>query len=260
MQGQVQVEPGTRGGGFAHPVQRPIPSVTVLRYKRTKPYVAPTPWVEFVSFTVASDPNRMAATLRAKVRGVERVFSHIGGVGPINAMCLGLRDLDPEVARERCWTEEPDPSSDAIAKAHAKIEWGGITFRGYGEDLNTLNASAKAVLDAYNKLDIYRKSDFLCDRMPILESEGSSRWAGFFVKEKSKKPGEKGKRELVLFEVSFEPKRGLHVVQVGKPKGARRAEIAKAWHVSHSYDIVRCFDAGGKQCDLFVTKVVAGQA
>lgn len=264
MQGSLSMEPATRGGAYEPPVKRAEaptksePSVKVLRYKRTRPFVAPEPWVEFVSLTITSHP--MSATLRAKVRGVERVFTHIGGVGPINAMCIGLRDLDPEVARGRCWTDEPDPRSDAVAKAHAKIEWGGITFRGYGEDLNTLNASAKAVLDAFNKLDVYRKCDVLGGHMPVLESDGSSRWAGFFVKEKSKDRSQKGKRELVSFEVAFEPGIGFQVFLVGKPKGRRREEIAKAWHVNHAYDLVRCFDASGKQCDLFVTKVAVEQS
>jgi hypothetical protein len=223
------------------------------RSEEVKPVI---PWLEFVSLSVVSITNdRISATIKLKVDGVTRTFEHTGGVGPVNAICVALRELEPDLRDERCWTEEPLPRSDAMAIAKGEIKWRGVAFRGEGRDLNTLDASAKSIIDAMNKIPKF--VEFLDGRKPLFESEQSSNWAGFLVLAESiggSAGSHRGEREMAYFQATYDPEAGFTTEYKGNPKGKRKQQLSKGWHHSHEYDLVRCTTKTGHRADLFLTK------
>lgn len=202
--------------------------------------------LSFVSLTIVSSPNHNVATVKVDIDGETKTFDHNGGVGPVDAICGALRELAPDFQVLHCRTEELGPGSQASAKAQVQIALGGFEFDGFGENPDTLVATAIAIIDAINRVRKFKRR--LGSSTPVLESGG---WAGFLIDEIGGTRN-KGQREIGLFKVSFDGN-GMPIATFGThPTSAQKKRHAKAYHHEKKYALCKTRTTSGDTCHLFL--------
>src|SRR4051812_9086692 len=102
--------------------------------------------IEFVSMTGLFGPGHNKASIRVSVNGESRVVIHEEGVGPVEAICGALCDIEPfHVVSVR--TASLSEGSSAVAEATVSIRIDGTVIAGVAKSANTLDATARAFID-----------------------------------------------------------------------------------------------------------------
>ncbi len=204
--------------------------------------------LELVSLTVVSSPNHNNVTMKVDVGGSVRTLESHEGVGPIDAIWGALKDLGTGFDLKRCRTREAGPGSNVEARASAVIVWKGMEFLGMASDPNTLDASAKAIIDALNKLRIVQK--FTRGRTPVLDGQ---HWIGTRIKPSSSSRGHTGVREFVLFKTTVES--GQVVMRVKRRcTRKQRSTVSKRIHSVREIHSVKSTNAAGDGCEVFTIR------
>ncbi|MEO5374511.1 MAG: 2-isopropylmalate synthase [Alphaproteobacteria bacterium] len=115
--------------------------------------------VRFVSLDVrcGSKHRPPVATLELAVDGVTRTVEATGN-GPVDAIFVAVRTLFPHEGRLRLYqVNAVTEGTDAQAEVTVRLEENGKTVNGQGADTDTLVASARAYVNALNKLLVKRE-------------------------------------------------------------------------------------------------------
>lgn len=116
--------------------------------------------VKFISLQiVAGTSGPQTADLCLRVNG-EEVCTKVEGNGPVDAIFKAIREIYPhENARLKLYNVHAvTGGTDAQAEVTVRLEEGDKTVNGQGADADTLVASARAYINALNKLLIKRSS------------------------------------------------------------------------------------------------------
>jgi hypothetical protein len=108
--------------------------------------------IEFLSLTVVSSPGRNMATLQFTVGGEKDVVEHVGGVGPVDAICYALQKLAPGFKLLKYSARSVEQGSAAAGHVNVVLEANGRKFGGVGQDPNLDVACTKAIISALNHL------------------------------------------------------------------------------------------------------------
>lgn len=112
--------------------------------------------IEFVSMTGIFGPGHNKATIKVLIDGTERVLNHEEGVGPVEAICRALADIECfHVVSVR--TASLSEGASAVAEAIVTIRYDVSNFVGTAKSANTLDATARAFIDALNNVFAHRE-------------------------------------------------------------------------------------------------------
>jgi len=112
------------------------------------------PRIRFVSVAVQSGSVQRHADARVEleVDGAKRT-AQAHSDGPVHAAFNAIRTIVPHAANLHTFSiSAAGPGPDAVAIASLKLEEHGRIVEGRGEDVDTLVASTKALVNALNKL------------------------------------------------------------------------------------------------------------
>ncbi|MET0155417.1 MAG: 2-isopropylmalate synthase [Rickettsiales bacterium] len=108
--------------------------------------------VEFVDLAVRCGSKASEADLRLSEGGQEKSASRSGN-GPVDAVFNAIRAIVPHEARlELYQVHAVTAGTDAQAEVTVRLSCERKTFTGHGRHFDTLVASAKAYLDAFNRM------------------------------------------------------------------------------------------------------------
>ena len=115
--------------------------------------------IKIVSLTViAGTQGPQSATLVLDVEGVHRTTQATGN-GPVDAIFNAIKQLVPHSAKLMLYqVHAVTEGTDAQAEVSVRLEEGGKEVTARGADPDTLVASAKAYINALNKLAVKRQS------------------------------------------------------------------------------------------------------
>ena len=115
--------------------------------------------IKIVSLTViAGTQGPQSATLVLDVDGTERTTQATGN-GPVDAIFNAIKTLVPHTAKLQLYqVHAVTEGTDAQAEVSVRLEEEGKTVTARGADSDTLVASAKAYINALNKLALKRQS------------------------------------------------------------------------------------------------------
>ncbi len=106
---------------------------------------------------VCGTEGPQTAELTLKVDGVDRTTKATGD-GPVDATFRAIRELFPNEARLQLYqVHGVTGGTDAQAEVTVRLEENGRTVNGQGADTDTLVASARAYINALNKLMVKRE-------------------------------------------------------------------------------------------------------
>lgn len=108
---------------------------------------------QLISLDVTSGTNRKpTATVKLKINGNEKELT-ISGDGPVDAVYKAITELTGSTAElNRFEIKAITGGTDALGEVTVVLEDGGHTVRGHGSDTDIIVASAKAYINALNKL------------------------------------------------------------------------------------------------------------
>lgn len=108
---------------------------------------------QLISLDVTSGTNRKpTATVKLKINGNEKELT-ISGDGPVDAVYKAITELTGSTAElNRFEIKAITGGTDALGEVTVVLEDGGHTVRGHGADTDIIVASAKAYINALNKL------------------------------------------------------------------------------------------------------------
>lgn len=108
---------------------------------------------QLISLDVTSGTNKKpTATVRLKINGNEKEIT-ISGDGPVDAVYKAITELTGSNAElNRFEIKAITGGTDALGEVTVVLEEGGHTVRGHGSDTDIIVASAKAYINALNKL------------------------------------------------------------------------------------------------------------
>jgi 2-isopropylmalate synthase len=114
--------------------------------------------IKFVSLqVVCGSVGPQTAELTLDVRGEEKAFKATGD-GPVDATFNAIKELVPHTARLQLYqVHAVTEGTDAQAEVTVRLEEGGKSVNGQGADTDTLVASARAYVNALNKLMVKRE-------------------------------------------------------------------------------------------------------
>ncbi len=115
--------------------------------------------IKIVSLTViAGTQGPQSATLVLDIDGVHRTTQATGN-GPVDAIFNAIKQLVPHTAKLMLYqVHAVTEGTDAQAEVSVRLEEGGKEVTARGADSDTLVASAKAYINALNKLAVKRQS------------------------------------------------------------------------------------------------------
>ncbi len=115
--------------------------------------------IKIVSLTViAGTQGPQSATLVLDIDGVHRTTQATGN-GPVDAIFNAIKQLVPHAAKLMLYqVHAVTEGTDAQAEVSVRLEEGGKEVTARGADSDTLVASAKAYINALNKLAVKRQS------------------------------------------------------------------------------------------------------
>ncbi|HEY8269142.1 MAG TPA: 2-isopropylmalate synthase [Xanthobacteraceae bacterium] len=115
--------------------------------------------IKIVSLTViAGTQGPQSATLVLDIDGVHRTTQATGN-GPVDAIFNAIKQLVPHTAKLMLYqVHAVTEGTDAQAEVSVRLEEGGKEVTARGADPDTLVASAKAYINALNKLAVKRQS------------------------------------------------------------------------------------------------------
>lgn len=99
------------------------------------------------------------------------------GNGPVDAMFKAIKALVPvaqEAELKLYQVHGVTQGTDAQAEVTVRLELGGRTVSGHGADVDTLVASAKAYIDAVNRLDRFTRKLSLTDQDEVAAKEAGA--------------------------------------------------------------------------------------
>ena len=114
--------------------------------------------VKFVSLqVVAGSKGPQSADLELEIDG-ETLATHATGDGPVDATFNAIKNLFPHTANLQLFqVHAVTQGTDAQAEVTVRLEENGKTVNGQGADTDTLVASARAYVNALNKLLVKRE-------------------------------------------------------------------------------------------------------
>jgi 2-isopropylmalate synthase len=114
--------------------------------------------IRFVSLqVVAGSKGPQTADLELEIDGEEKA-THASGDGPVDATFNAIKALFPHGARLQLYqVHAVTEGTDAQAEVTVRLEEDGKTVNGQGADTDTLVASARAYVNALNKLLVKRE-------------------------------------------------------------------------------------------------------
>ena len=115
-------------------------------------------YIELIDLTLKCGKGKDAeAILELDVFGKKKVIKDVGN-GPIDAIFNSLKTLMPNKANLIVYQVNAiTKGTDAQAEVNVRLEENLITVQGQGSDVDTMVASAKAYINAMNKLIMKRK-------------------------------------------------------------------------------------------------------
>lgn len=110
-----------------------------------------------LEITCGTRITQPVAEVELEVDGVMRAARAIGD-GPVDAVFNAIKDLTTRTQHLRSYqVQAVTGGTDAQARATVRLEEGGRSVTGHGTDVDTLVASAKAYIDALNRLALRGK-------------------------------------------------------------------------------------------------------
>ena len=108
---------------------------------------------QLVDLEVSSGTKKKpTATVRMKINGEEKEIS-VSGDGPVDAVYKAITELtDSKAELNKFEIKAITGGTDALGEVTVILEEGGHTVRGHGSDTDIIVASAKAYINALNKL------------------------------------------------------------------------------------------------------------
>ena len=108
---------------------------------------------QLVDLEVSSGTKKKpTATVRMKINGEEKEIS-VSGDGPVDAVYKAITELtDSKAELNKFEIKAITGGTDALGEVSVILEEGGHTVRGHGSDTDIIVASAKAYINALNKL------------------------------------------------------------------------------------------------------------
>jgi 2-isopropylmalate synthase len=108
---------------------------------------------QLVDLEVSSGTKKKpTATVRMKINGQEKEIS-VSGDGPVDAVYKAITELtDSKAELNKFEIKAITGGTDALGEVTVILEEGGHTVRGHGSDTDIIVASAKAYINALNKL------------------------------------------------------------------------------------------------------------
>ena len=115
-------------------------------------------YIELIDLSLKCGTKRKSeAKLKLNVFGEKKIIKENGN-GPIDAIFNSLKILIPNKANLIVYQVNAiTKGTDAQAEVNVRLEEGNITVQGQGSDVDTMVASAKAYINAMNKLIMKRK-------------------------------------------------------------------------------------------------------
>ena len=111
------------------------------------------------------------ATLKLSIFGEKKTIKKTGN-GPFDAIFNGLKTIIPNKANLMIYQVNAiTKGTDAQAEVNVRLEENSITVQGLGNDVDTMVASAKAYINAMNKLIMKRKK--VLDSKSLLQTSTS---------------------------------------------------------------------------------------
>ncbi len=113
--------------------------------------------IRFGALEVMCGSRHPSADLELVIDGVMQCVSATGN-GPIDAIFIAIRALFPHAARLQLYqVHAVTQGTDAQAEVTVRLEENGRSVNGYGADTDTLVASARAYVNALNRLLVKRE-------------------------------------------------------------------------------------------------------
>ncbi|MBX7197798.1 MAG: 2-isopropylmalate synthase [Rhodospirillaceae bacterium] len=111
-----------------------------------------------LEITCGTRITQPVAEVELEIEGVKRTARAIGD-GPVDAAFNAIKDLTTRTQHLRSYqVQAVTGGTDAQARAAVRLEENGRSVTGHGTDVDTLVASAKAYVDALNRLTLRRRA------------------------------------------------------------------------------------------------------
>jgi len=129
-------------------------------------------YLELIELSLNCGTNKESqATLKLNIFGEQKTIKKNGN-GPIDAIFNALKSLIPNKANLIIYQVNAiTKGTDAQAEVNVRLEENLITVQGQGNDVDTMVASAKAYINAMNKLIMKRKK--VMDSKPMLQTSNT---------------------------------------------------------------------------------------
>ena len=129
-------------------------------------------FLELIDLKLNCGTNKESqATLKLNIFGDQKTIKKSGN-GPIDAIFNALKSLIPNKANLIIYQVNAiTRGTDAQAEVNVRLEENLITVQGQGNDIDTMVASAKAYINAMNKLIMKRKK--VMDSKPMLQTSNT---------------------------------------------------------------------------------------